>query len=247
MRSLYRLLILTVGVLMLAACAPSPYHQTQGPRFQPIEPSAAQTRDSRPCGDSYTVRRNDTLSHIAVRCRVGMRALAAANQLQPPYVIHPGQTLVIPTDQPRSRQQEVRQAEQSMAQQDHIAAPASQGRWLWPIEGPSRHQYVQDTSGLKGLEIYVDSGTEVRAVDAGVVVYADNSISNFGLMVIIRHDRSYLTIYAHNSSLQVAEGQTVDRGQVIAHSGNTGATDRPKLYFEARQHGRKTHADALWR
>lgn len=201
--------------------------------------SVETTRPASACdGGQYTVKRNDTLSHIALRCGVSLRALAQANQLKRPYVIHPGQVLIVP--------QSTQRGVPSQSSRPTVAKTPVSGQWHWPIANASQFAYITDSAGLKGLEVYVDVGEDVLAVASGEVVYAENSISNFGLMVIIRHSHDYLTVYAHNQQLFVTKGDRVESGQRIAHSGRSGTTERPKLYFEARHQGRKIHADRLW-
>lgn len=233
--------------LWLAGCGQmSGYHARDGSvssasqTMSPLVESAPQqAKRERGCDSArYTVRQDDTLGHIALRCGVRVSALARANRLKSPYVIYPGQVLLVPrsTSSPAISATSSRPA--------HVAkAPLD---WQWPTAQTARFGYVVDSSGLRGLEVYLDEGEQVVAVAAGEVVYAENSISNFGLMVIIRHEQDYLTVYAHNSRLVVAKGDQVKAGQAIAYSGRSGTTERAKLYFEARHQGRKIHADRLW-
>jgi murein DD-endopeptidase MepM/ murein hydrolase activator NlpD len=188
----------------------------------------------------YTVRQDDTLGHIALRCGVRVSALARANGLKSPYVIYPGQILSIPRSSSSSKSTAISSRPASVVK---TKTPLD---WQWPSVRKAQFDYVADSSGLKGLEVYLDEGEQVVAVAAGEVVYAENSISNFGLMVIIRHQHDYLTVYAHNQRLVVNKGDKVAAGQTIAYSGRSGTTERPKLYFEARHQGRKIHADRLW-
>ena len=71
----------------------------------------------------------------------------------------------------------------------------------------------------------------------GKVVYAGNGLRGYGNLVIVKHDNTYLTAYAHNSKLLVKEGDTVRKGQKIAEMGDTDAT-APKLHFELRVNGK---------
>ena len=112
-------------------------------------------------------------------------------------------------------------------------------RWQWPMHNGLDYRYRRDKAGLSVLEIYGIPGQKIRAVAPGKVVYSGNGIANYGWMLVIKHDNDYMSIYAHNSSLLVQEGDEVKAGQEIALLGATGATDRPKLYLEARYQGRK--------
>lgn len=102
-----------------------------------------------------------------------------------------------------------------------------------------------DSAGIQGLEVYAEVGTLVRAVADGDVAFAEASTGPLGTMVMIRHANNYLSIYSHNQRLQVQQGDRVKAGDVIAHLGQTGRTDRPKLYFEIRHQGRKIAVEPL--
>jgi len=80
-------------------------------------------------------------------------------------------------------------------------------------------------------------GEPVLAAAYGKVVYAGNSLRGYGNLVIVKHDNTYLTAYAHNSKLLVKEGDSVRKGQKIAEMGDTD-TNSPKLHFELRVNGK---------
>jgi len=111
--------------------------------------------------------------------------------------------------------------------------------WIWPMHKGLSYRYLRDNAGLSVLEIYGVPGQKVKAVAPGKVVYSGNGIINYGWMLVIKHDNDYMSIYAHNSSLLVKEGDTIKAGQNVATMGGTGNTKRPKLYLEARYQGRK--------
>jgi lipoprotein NlpD len=103
---------------------------------------------------------------------------------------------------------------------------------------PARGAIIQGYDGRnnKGIDFAGARGDPVYAARDGKVVYASDGLRGYGQMVMIRHDATYLTAYAHNSELLVKEGAAVKRGQVIALMGNT-ETDRVKLHFELRRNG----------
>ncbi|HEY9016900.1 LysM peptidoglycan-binding domain-containing M23 family metallopeptidase [Thiomicrospira sp.] len=222
---MFRVLLIALISISLFGCGQTPrsYLQAdQSYQSNPLNQNAGKCKSGH-----YVVAKGDTLSQVAVRCQVSFNALAKKNSIFPPYVLYPGQELSLP---------------------DKAAKPSvtvQKPDWLWPVEHFDKFDYVKDSAGITGLNIYSETGSLVKTVDAGEVVFADNSVSNFGLMVIIRHENGYLTVYAHNQRLQVKEGQIVKRGEVIANLGRSGSTDLPKLYFEARLHGRKVAAEGL--
>jgi lipoprotein NlpD len=94
-----------------------------------------------------------------------------------------------------------------------------------------------ETGTQKGIEIASDFGAPVVASAAGEVVYSGTGLRGYGKLVLIKHNSSYITAYAHNSKLLVKQGQTVEQGEQIAEMGNTD-TNRVELYFEVRRCGK---------
>ena len=80
-------------------------------------------------------------------------------------------------------------------------------------------------------------GQPVVAASPGKVIYSGSDLRGYGKLVIIKHDNTFLSVYAHNSNILVKEGQQVTKGQKIAEMGNTD-TDQVKLHFEIRQQGK---------
>ena len=107
----------------------------------------------------------------------------------------------------------------------------------WPVRGKIISGYgTRGTGGANdGINISVPEGTQIRASEAGTVVHADDVLKGYGKLVLIRHANGYVTVYAHNSTLQVKRGENVKRGQVIALSGQTGNVTSPQLHFELRK------------
>ena len=116
------------------------------------------------------------------------------------------------------------------------ALPASVSGWQWPAQGPLIARFQSNASLNKGIDIAGQLGQPVKAAANGVVVYAGRGLLGYGDMIIIKHDETYLSAYAHNSRLLVKEGEQVKVGQTVAEMGSTG-TDRVKLHFEIRRRG----------
>lgn len=115
--------------------------------------------------------------------------------------------------------------------------PRSGGRFLWPVEGRVIAGFGPREGGLHndGINIAAVQGTEVRAAENGVVVYAGNELRGFGNLLLIKHADGWTTAYAHADTLLVRRGDRVERGQTIATVGQTGNVDRPQLHFEIRK------------
>ena len=119
------------------------------------------------------------------------------------------------------------------------AAPPSAGAddvdFIWPANGPMIAGF--DEAKNKGLGIGGKAGDPVLAAADGRVVYAGAGLRGYGNLIILKHNNTFLTAYAHNQTLLVKEDQTVKKGQKIAEMGSTDA-DRVKLHFEIRRSGK---------
>lgn len=107
--------------------------------------------------------------------------------------------------------------------------------WMWPSDGKIVATF--DEGKNKGIDIAGKAGQQVMAAGAGKVMYAGSGIRGYGNLVIVKHSNSLLSAYAHNRSIIVKEGQSVNKGQVIAEMGDSDA-DSVKLHFEIRQQGK---------
>ncbi len=107
--------------------------------------------------------------------------------------------------------------------------------WMWPAAGSVSSPFEEGKS--KGLGISGKLGDPVLAAADGRVVYAGSGLRGYGNLVILKHNATYLTAYAHNQNLLVKEDQAVKRGQKIAEMGNTDS-DRVLLHFEIRKQGK---------
>ncbi len=107
--------------------------------------------------------------------------------------------------------------------------------WIWPVNGELLAGF--DELKNKGLDIGGKAGTPILASADGRVVYAGAGLRGYGNLIILKHNNTYLTAYAHNQALLVKEDQTVRKGQKIAEMGNSDS-DRVKLHFEVRRQGK---------
>ena len=107
--------------------------------------------------------------------------------------------------------------------------------WAWPAAGAVIVPF--DDGKVKGLVIGGKGGDPVLAAADGRVVYSGSGLRGYGNLIILKHNNTYLTAYAHNQALLVKEDQSVRRGQKIAEMGSTDA-DGVKLHFEIRKQGK---------
>ncbi len=208
------------------------------------------------------VKRGDSLYKIARRYGVNLRRLIDANSINSPYIVYPGQRLLLPNKYAYTtvRRRRSENAKNEVLGKDQ-ARPAkmpkqvfqtknrakrvllhsqpkgvSQG-FIWPVRGLLISKFGSNGKGLQndGINISARSGTPVRAAQAGVVAYAGNELRGFGNLLLVRHAKGWISAYAHNSILLVETGDKVYRGQVISHVGNTGSVNFPQLHFELRR------------
>ena len=107
--------------------------------------------------------------------------------------------------------------------------------WAWPVRGKVIATFNDASS--KGIAIAGRLGQPVLASAPGRVIFSGSGIRGFGKLVVIKHNNTYLSVYAHNNELVVKEGQNVSKGQKIAEMGSTDA-DQVKLHFEIRRYGK---------
>lgn len=183
----------------------------------------------------HTVVRGDSLHSIAWQYGLNYRQLAAANGVAAPYTIYPGQRLNLRNHASRSRQT-VASAPTTSGVVKTISGP-----WHWPAQGT----VIARQGGFgrkKGIDISGRPGQPVFPAKGGKVVYAGNGIRGYGNLLIVKHDEEYLSAYAYNKRVLVAEGDEVKVGQKIAEigtvAGTNGATQEAKLHFEIRRAGK---------
>jgi len=107
--------------------------------------------------------------------------------------------------------------------------------FIWPAQGAVITPF--DEANNKGVSIAGKIGDPVVAAADGRVVYAGAGLRGYGNLIILKHNNTYLTAYAHNQALLVREDQAVRQGQKIAEMGSSD-TDRVKLHFEVRRLGK---------
>ena len=105
--------------------------------------------------------------------------------------------------------------------------------WMWPVKGKPVATFTEAT---KGVDLPGKKGAPVQAAAAGRVIYAGD-LRGYGRLVIIKHNNTWVSAYAHNEKVLVKEQQDVKKGQKIAEMGSTD-TDQVKLHFEIRRHGK---------
>ena len=214
----------------------------------------------------YTVKPGDTLIRIGLDNGQNFRDIARWNSIENVNLIEVGQVLrvvppqadangvvarpVVPGGKPEARP--LAGAAPASAASSAVPlvtaaasaapVPATAARepdedlgWIWPAAGPVANGF--DDAKFKGLDITGKAGDPVLAAADGRVVYAGSALRGLGNLIIVKHNNTYLSAYAHNQTLLVKEDQVVRRGQKIAEMGSSDA-DRVQLHFEIRRQGK---------
>jgi len=168
------------------------------------------------------------------------RAVAAAHPPAAPQVAQPHSAPVTkvasaaPTQVANVAKEEPRTTETVVKAAEPSGAMPS---FRWPVRGRVIAGFGSKPNGTQndGINLAVPEGTPIKAADDGVVAYAGNELKGYGNLVLIRHSNGFVSAYAHASELMVKRGDTIKRGQVIAHAGQTGNVTSPQLHFEIRK------------
>jgi len=215
----------------------------------------------------HTVRKGETLYSISWSYNEDYKNIAKWNNIKSPYLISVGQALRIsPPDKNKQTSHQIAEVKKRTVEVASKSSPKAVSKtpvksalhnnkvkaakqpvnaiinykidkWRWPVKGKLLKTFSTKAAGHNGIDIAGRSGEKIRAAAPGRVVYAGSGIPSYGNLLIIKHNNKYLSAYAHNRTLLVAEGSLVKAGQLIAEMGQTGA-DRDKLHFEIRLNGR---------
>ena len=239
----------------VTGAAGTPSTTPEGPALKPPPPGAENA--GKP--GYYTVKAGDTLIRVGLDNGQNWRDIARWNGLENANLIEVGQVLrVVPPgadangvstrpvaaagrveSRPLDAAKPPAGAASGAAATPTAAAPPREGdddlNWMWPAAGPVATPF--DDNKSKGLAITGKPGDPVFAAADGRVVYAGAGLRGYGNLVIVKHNATYLTAYAHNQTLLVKEEQVVRRGQKIAEMGSSDA-DRVQLHFEIRRQGK---------
>lgn len=188
------------------------------------------------CGRSlsHQVRSGETLWEIGQRYGVSHQEIARLNGLRDANKIEIGQQLRIP------RGGRVRSAARTAPEQRRVVSrlfPRDENAFFaWPLERGRLSSGFGPRNGSfhDGIDIAAPRGTPVLAAADGQVIFSD-VLRGYGNVVIVRHSRGYVTVYAHNQVNQVRQGQFIRQGQRLAEVGQSGRATAPNLHFEVRE------------
>ena len=203
-------------------------------------------------GIYYTIKKGDTLTSISRKYRSEISEIAKLNNIDGSAIIA-GKKIFIPGAVERIESVVEKKVERDTGNKKNANSTKSRvarnnkkstNRGIvlsWPLKGPvtSGFGYRKDPfSGNKsfhcGMDIGAEIGTPVKAAGNGKVIFSGWK-GAYGYLVVIAHEKNYITVYAHNSKNLVKTGEIIKKGEVIALSGNTGAVTGAHLHFEIRK------------
>lgn len=257
----FRVLTVLLLSLLLHACAPptpAPVisreagSQRQYSSYAPKITYAA-PKTTRP--GYYRIKRGDTIYSIAWRYGFDYREFASWNNIGYPYRIHAGQYLSIQrpvTNRPAKSVVRTKPAKNSRTQivtalnrkktpkvakvQSNETYGRLKLRWQWPTQGRVGTKFKRGDQTRKGVLLSGRLGQGIKAAEAGTVVYSGSGLVGYGKLIIIKHNKNYLSAYGHNRKLMVKEGDKVTKGTHIADMGKNGS-GKTVLHFEIRRNG----------
>ncbi|WP_321927303.1 peptidoglycan DD-metalloendopeptidase family protein [Paraburkholderia guartelaensis] len=192
------------------------------------------------------VRRGDTLQRIAQKHSVSVKDLAAWNHLKPNGHLRAGQSIKLVSKQTITVQVAAPQAGGATANANpnaagnrqvaaEVARHSNSVALVWPAHGRVVEPFAPGTT--RGIEIAGKAGDPVLAAADGKVMYAGTGLNEYGSLIIVQHNKDFLTAYSHNRRLLVKTGDTVHQGQQIAEMGSEN-NDRVAVLFEVRRDGK---------
>ncbi|MCL2567552.1 MAG: M23 family metallopeptidase [Alphaproteobacteria bacterium] len=171
----------------------------------------------------YRVKKGDTFSSIAKSNYMSKEELFALNNFNASTVLSVDQIVKVKSNYGGSG-----------IQQD--ASAIVKDGFIWPVVGRLLMSFGTQEQGLvnEGINIAAKKGTDVKATQEGIVIYVGDSLKSFGNLVLIQHDKNWISAYAHLGVVKVNKGQKVLKGEVVGQVGDSGNVNTPQLHFELR-------------
>tara|TARA_B100000963_G_scaffold354286_1_gene370506 strand:- start:343 stop:1239 length:897 start_codon:yes stop_codon:yes gene_type:complete len=201
-----------------------------------------------PINQIHKIEKGDTLYSISRKYQTNVFHLSELNNISNVNNIKVGQDLVIPFQnskkiKPKKRKKlfkkdkKIISKEQNLKTVNNQHTHASNRRFIWPVKGKIIAKYGESKKGFYNDGINIDSkeGTRVLSSDDGQVIYSGNEIPGYGNLILIKHNKNWITAYAHLNEVFTKKGRKVKKGEKIGSVGNTGNVRIPQLHFEIRK------------
>lgn len=186
-------------------------------------------------GAYHLVEKHQTLYRICKTYGVDIKEVASLNGITDPSKIQVGERIFIPGAN-KVLKVEIYIDDVVMEPSEKEKGIYQKLNFIWPIEGTISEAFNDSESKRhQGIDIPSPLGTAIKASNSGTVIYCGNTIKGYGNLIILRHSEEFVTVYAHNHTNLVGEGDHVETGQIIGKVGQTGRATGPHLHFEIRR------------
>ena len=194
-----------------------------------------------PKNTSYKVKKGDTLYSISRKFKSNIYSISKLNKLKNINQIDVGQKILIPEyfsrniNNPESNKK--KKIKLKVKQVQSNLKLSNTQKFIWPIKGEILIKYGSGAPGFfnDGINIKSTLGTVVKASNDGEIIYSGNEIPGYGNLILIKHNKNWITAYAHLDKIETRKGDLVKKGQTIGIVGNTGNVQDIQLHFEIRK------------
>jgi len=216
----------------------TPYESEDGVIISPIDVDSSRIEQSAKSPTSTTRSKSEATTPTltgpkATREPYSLEAFNRAPAPEPPPTVIAKTETTIPATTTETKPTEINTKGESNP--SSMTSSVAEGiTWFWPTQGNVSAKF--NAANNKGIDIAGTMGQAITASADGKVIYTGSDLRGYGQLVIVKHTNALLSVYAHNSKINIKEGQIVKAGQKIAEMGNTDANS-VKLHFEIRQKG----------
>lgn len=204
-----------------------------------------------PYGIYHHVEKGQTLQGLSTAYDVPLKEIIKVNRFKEPVTLKKGDAVFIPGASREKMISVTIEYKENLSpappavdkprkavtpQNKYEKAKTENGRFSWPLNGKVISGFgMRNGEKHAGIDIKAEEGKPVKAADSGKVIYSGNGLNGYGNLIIIKHEGTFFTVYAHNKKNFVAEGSLVEKGEEIAQVGDTGRATTPHLHFEIRK------------
>ena len=201
----------------------------------PLKPKSVFNSKAKIKGVYHKVKKGETLWRIAKTYNVDLKQLKQINYITDVQEIRIGRNLFIPGARKRLNVDIYKSPIKKVSLERNRPSATKKGFIVWPIKGTLTSRFgMRKNQKHDGIDIAAPKGSPIFAAASGKIIFSGWGPSGYGKMVIIKHNKKWVTVYAHNSKNSVKKDQWVKKGEKIAYIGRTGRASGPHLHFELR-------------
>ncbi len=194
-----------------------------------------------PSNKIHIISKGDTLYSISRKYETDVFTLSKLNNIANVNNLFIGQKLKIPKKKlkikDKSKKKYKSKKNISNEKKLDLKKNVSSTQFIWPVQGKLISKYGKTKEGFynDGININSKRGVNVKSSDDGKVIYSGNEIPGYGNLILIKHEKNWITAYAHLDKVYIEKGKKVKKGEKIGSVGNTGNVRSPQLHFEIRK------------